>query len=97
MSPAVDAARVVCRAWSTVCYRRMSVRPSVCLSVPSIDSSSGGRQVAAKRLTGKRYRSIAAGAAYQPLNDICCRRRRSAANAGSVVLRAEGRGSTQTC
>jgi len=68
-------------------------RPSVCLSVPSIDSSSGGRQVAAKRLAGKRYRSIAAGAAYQPLIDICCRRRRSAANAGSVVLRAEGRGS----
>jgi len=37
-----------------------------------------------------RYRSIAAGAVQQV-------RRRSAANAGSVTLRADGGGSTQTC
>ena len=37
------------------------------------------------------------GAAYQLSIDICSRRSRSAANAGSVMLRAEVRGSTQTC
>ena len=28
---------------------------------------------------------------------VCCRRRLSASNAGSVMLRADGGGSTQTC
>jgi len=66
---------------------------SVRLSVALIDS---GSRFAAERPVGRRHRSIAAGvgAAYQLSVDICCRR--SAANAGSVMLRAEGRGSTQT-
>ena len=38
-----------------------------------------------------------AGAAYQLSIDICCRRPRSAENAGSVMLRTDGRGSTKSC
>ena len=37
-----------------------------------------------------------ASAVFQLSIDICCRRRRSAANVGSVMLRAEVRGSTRT-
>ena len=57
-----------------LCNGRVSVRPSVRPSVPSI------RQLPAPRTV---YRSVAAGA--------------RAAAAGSVMLRAEVRGSTQTC
>ena len=61
---------------------RASVRPSV----PSFDSSSGGQQVfAAERRASGRYRWTAAGALSS--NDAAARR--SVANAGSVMLRAE--------
>jgi len=50
---------------------RASVRLSVRSSVPSIDSSNGGRGgYAAERPTGRRYRLIAAAALRAP----CCRR-----------------------
>ena len=45
----------------------------------------------AERLAGRRYRSIATGALRAP----CSRRRLSAANAGSVMLRADRGGSIQ--
>jgi len=48
-------------------------RPSVCLSVPSTDSSNAGRLVCCWAPCGRRYRSIAAGALRTP----CCRRRHS--------------------
>ena len=69
---------------------RSDVRPSVCppvshrsTAVPDADG------FAAKRPAGRRYRSIAAGAgaAYELL-------KRSTTNEGSVMLTAEGRGST---
>ena len=48
---------------------RASVRPSKCLSVPSIDSRNGGRRLAA----GRMYRSIAAGAgARQQMRVASC-------------------------
>ena len=78
--------------------KRSSVHPSVCLSVPWIDGSTGG--FAAERPAGSRYRSTAAGAgaAYQLSIDIAVSRRpRSTATAGSVMLRTEGRGLTRTC
>ena len=54
---------------------------------------------AAERITVRRYRSIAAGAgsAYQLSIEIFRRCPRSTANAGSVMSRTDGRGSTQTC
>ena len=67
-----------------VAVRRPSVRPSVRLYIPSI----AGRFAAERR----RLQQISI--------DICVvtyRRRRSAANAGSVILRADGGGSPQTC
>jgi len=80
-----------------------SVRPSVCssvslrLSVCGVDRQQQRRAAGLLQSAGagSRYRSIATGAAYRL--SIDCRRRRSAANAGSVMLRAEDRGSTQTC
>ena len=65
---------------------RPSVRPSVRRSVPlpSIDSSSGVRPVCCWAPRGQEI-------------SVDSRRRRSAANAGSVMLTAEGRGWTQTC
>ena len=73
----------------------MSVSSSVRLSVPSIYSTAAAacNRFAAERLAGRRYRSIAAGALRAP----CSRRRRSAANAGSVTLTVDGGGWTQTC
>ena len=67
-------------------------RPSVRPSVPSIDSSNGGRRVCCWALCGQEisndsWRAEGAG----------CRRRRSAANAGSVMLTANGGGSKQAC
>ena len=41
--------------------QRSGVLPSVRPSVPSIDSSNGGRRFAAERRAGGRYRSSAAG------------------------------------
>ena len=64
--------------------QQFGVRPSV----PSIDNSRCAQArgwFAAERGRLRRYRSIAD-----------TRRTRSAANAGSVMLTAEGRGSTQT-
>ena len=62
------------------------------LTYRSIAASAAGG-FAAERPVGRRYRPTAAGAgaAYQ-----LQARRRSAANAGSVMLRADERGSTQT-
>jgi len=66
-----------------LCNGRVSVR----LSVSSIDSNSAAVGFAAER---GRLQQILIDSWY-------ARSRRSAANAGSVILRAEGRGSTQTC
>jgi len=66
-----------------LCNGRVSVR----LSVSSIDSNSAAVGFAAER---GRLQQILIDSWY-------ARSRRSAANAGSVMLRAEGRGSTQTC
>jgi len=41
--------------------------PSVCLSVPSIDSSSGVQLFCCSSGAGDRYRSIAPGAAYRSI------------------------------
>jgi len=71
-----------------LCNVRESVRPSVCLSHRSTAAKAASR-FAAERSAGRRCRSIAAGALWT--------RRRSATNAGSVTLRADGRGSTQIC
>jgi len=62
-------------------YVTVGVRLSVSQSVSSIDSSSDVQPVCCSSGAGGRYR--------------CCRRPSPAA--GSVVLRAEVRGSTQTC
>ena len=70
---------------------RPSVLPSVCLSHRSEAATAAGG-FAAERPAGRRYRLIAASALRAP----CCRRRRSAANAGSVVLRADEAGSTES-
>jgi len=69
-----------------------SVHPYVCLSHRSTAAAACNR-FAAERLAGRRYRSIAAGALRAP----CSRRRRSAANAGSVTLTVDVGGWTQTC
>ena len=53
-----------------------------------------GRRAAGAVLQAPCCRRRAAGAV---LRAPCCRRRRSATNAVSVVLRADGRGSTRTC
>ena len=69
---------------------RPSVRLSVRLSVPSIDSSSLDGGFAAERRAGRGCRSTAASAGAQQQ-----RRRstgRSAANAGSAVLTADVQG-----
>jgi len=63
-----------------LCNGRMSVRPSVSLSVPSIDII-GVRLVCC---------ILSAGAAYQLPVDICCRRPRSEAHA-RVLLRPDER------
>jgi len=73
---------------SRVC---MTVRlgcPSVCLSVCPVDREHQRRAAGLLLSAGacSRYRPIA-----------LTRRTRSAVNAGSVMLRAEGRGSTQIC
>jgi len=61
-----------------------SVRPSVC---PSTDAAAACGGFAAERRAGAEYQ----------LKIDCCRRSHLAANAGSVMLRAEDRGSTETC
>ena len=65
--------------------------PSVCVSrwLTAVTAASG---FAAERPAGRRYRSIAA----DPLRASFSRRRRSAADAGSIMPRADG-GSTETC
>ena len=91
-----------------LCNDRVSVCPSIvspsfCLSVPSIHSSSCVWSVCcwAPPPPGRKkaYRSKAAGSgvAYQLSIGISWRRPCSAAHAGSVMLRADGRGSTHTC
>ena len=67
-------------------------RPSVCLSHRSTASMAAG-VFAAEYPVDRIYRSIAADA----LRALCCRRRCSSANVGSVMLRADEGGSTQTC
>jgi len=64
-------------------------RASVHLSVPLTDSSSRGQWVCCQVLCGQEIDRY--------LRRLCCRRRRSAANAGSIMLRAEGGGSTCSC
>ena len=64
---------------------------SVSLSHRSTTATVAGR-FAAKCPAGRRYQSIAAGL----LQALFCRRRHSAANTGSIMLRADG-GSTKTC
>ena len=77
----IDAVRVVCPPGS-LCSGRESVR----WSVPS--TAAGGFAAERRRLS--RCRPTAAGTVLQV-------RRRSSATAGSVVLRDDGRGSTQNC
>jgi len=67
----------------------MARRPSV---RPSHQSTAAAR--AADMRTGDIDRCCCGRRHHVPA--ISCRRLRSAANAGSVMLRAEGRGSTQT-
>ena len=80
----IDAFRVVCPPGS-LCSGRESVRRSV----PSTAATAAGG-FAAERRRLSRCRPTAAGTVLQV-------RRRSAATAGSVVLRDDGRGSTQNC
>jgi len=76
---------------------RSGVRPSVSPSVCPVDRQQQ-RHAASLLLSAGAGRSIAVGTVYQSSIDISCRRPRSAANAGSVMLRADGRGSTaSTC
>ena len=63
----------------------VSVRPSVRPSVCPVD-----------RQQQRRAAGLLLSALCSPRTS-CCRRPRSTANAGSVMLRAEDRGSTQTC
>ena len=65
--------------------------PSVRLSHRST-AAAAARGFAAERPADRRYQSIAVGASAVYLQQA-----RSAANAGSVALRAERGGSTQTC
>jgi len=67
-----------------LCNGRASVRPSVRLSVPSIDSSSGVQRVCCWATSGLEIA-------------IDSRRRRSAANAGSIVLTTEERSWPRSC
>ena len=53
--------RIVCGTGS---MKQSSVRLSFCLSVPSVDSSSGVGRFAAERPVGRRYRSAAAGVGF---------------------------------
>ena len=87
----IDAARTLvhsvrCRVYVTVGC------PSVCLSHRSTAATAVGG-FAAERTVDRRYRPTAAGAV---LRAPCTRRRLSAANVDSVMLRADGGGSTQT-
>ena len=81
----IDAAHIVCR----VCVMVSCL--SVHLSHRSTASAAAGG-FAAELPVGRRYRQRA----VIVLQASFCRRRRWAANAGSVTLRADG-GSTQTC
>ena len=65
--------------------------PSACLSHRSTAAAAAGG-FAAEHCAGTRYRSIVAGA-----STVYQLQARSAANVGSVALKAEGWGSTQTC
>ena len=56
------------------------------------DAATVAGVFAAERSVGKKYRPITAGALRAP----CSGRRRSAANAGNCILRADDRISTQT-
>jgi len=58
---------------------RPSLRPSVYSSVCTVD-----------RQQQRSAAGLLLSAAYQLSIDICCRRPRSAANAGNVMLRARG-------
>ena len=73
--------------------KQSRVRLSFCLSVPSVDSSSGVGRFAAERPAGRRYRSAAAGVGFayqlQARSAATAPQRRSAANAGSVMLTAD--------
>ena len=70
---------------------RLSVRPSVRLSHRSA-AATAADGFAAERQSGRRYRSMAAGALQQAPCSTS-----SAPNAGSVMLRADGGGSAETC
>ena len=85
----VGATRIICDK------RLRNGRVSFHSSVSSMDSGNDVRLVCCSWGAGGRYRSIAAGATYQLSSDI--RRHRQSSIAGSVMLRAEDRGSTQTC
>ena len=64
---------------------------SVCL-YHRLTAATAAGWFATEHPAGRRYRSIAADAVLQCTQR--CRRRLSAANAGSVTLRADGGGST---
>ena len=84
----IGTARIACGTGSMY---RSGVRPSVRLFACRSTAAAAAGGFAAERPAGRRYRSIAAGAgaAYQL-------HARSAANAGSVTLKADGRGSCNT-
>jgi len=77
----------------------MARHPSICLFVPSSMAATAAGEFAAEHPAGRICRSIAAGvgAAYQPSIDTPLGCPCSAANAGSIMLRADRGGSTQTC
>ena len=85
----INAARIVCGlSWSRV-YVRVG-RPSIRLSVPSINSN-GSRRVCCWASCGKEM------FIHSYIRAPCCRRQRPAANAGSVTLTADEGGSVWTC
>jgi len=81
----IDAAHIVCGAGFT---KRSGVRPSVRLSVSTAAMAVGG--FAAERHASRSHRSKAAGALW--VLRARCRRRHTAANAGSATLSADGGG-----
>ena len=77
--------------------RRASVRLSVLFSVLSFDSSSGVRRVCCWAVCGQEISLSTESGGHRAPRSNSAAARRSAANAGSAMLTAEGRGWTQTC
>jgi len=84
----IDTARVVSGTGSMLCNGRVPVCTSICL----VDRQQQPRAAGLLLSAGvSRYPSAAAGTAYQLSIDLCWKRLRPAANAGSVLLRVAER------